>query len=68
MINEVLSGRELERSVGISNVGSQDSYWIEQRIDRLQNDVEGLTNHLGLERVYGSSFQKSINRRIKKVR
>jgi len=73
IIYQVLDKRELENKC-VSNLCEPpvevfgNNYYFEQRLERLQLDIEGLTRHLGLQKVYGSAFEKLNNKGAKILR
>lgn len=59
IVKSVLEERKnTELSCGLNSqpVSGYDSRWIDERIDRLNSDLQGLAEHLGLERTFGTKF------------
>lgn len=64
LINEVLDDRnKMEIAVPVSSgyhTGVYDgTRWIEERIDRLNNDIQGIANYLDVTPTYGTCFIKT---------
>lgn len=66
IVKDVLKERDSPQCV--SEVPMGNNYYLDQRIDRLSDDVHGLANYIGVEKVYGSSFAKINNKGAKTLR